>query len=219
MTTQEQFFDAVKAGDRTTVDRLLDENPGLANLKLQSGETPVIAALYRGHSPVVEKLLRAGAPLDVFAAAALGRIDALDETLASDPDAVHRYAYDGWTPLHLAAFFGQTESARRLLGAGARLDAESRNSNRNTPLHAATAGRHAELALMLIERGAPVGGPDGGGQTPLHIAAENGMLDVVKALLARGADPHAVDAEDQTPMSRAAKKNHSAVIDALNLGG
>jgi ankyrin repeat protein len=41
----------------------------------------------------------------------------------------------------------------------------------------------------------------------------------VKALLARGADPHAVDAEDQTPMSRAAAKNHSAVIDALNLGG
>ena len=72
---------------------------------------------------------------------------------------------------------------------------------------------------MLIERGAPVGGKDGGGHTPLHIAAENGMLDVVKALLARGADAHAVDAEDQTPMSRAAAKNHSAVIDALNLGG
>ncbi len=219
MTTEQQFFDAVKAGDRSQVDRLLDENPGLATARQQSGETPVIAALYRGHGTVVEKLLRAGAPIDVFAAAALGRVDALEENLASDPHAVHHFSYDGWTPLHLAAFFGQTEAARRLLEAGARLETESRNSNRNTPLHAATAGRHSELALMLIERGAPIGGQDGGAHTPLHIAAENGMLEVVKALLARGADPHAVDAEDQTPMSRAAAKNHSAVIDALNLGG
>ena len=218
MTTEQQFFDAVKAGDRSQVDKLLDENPALANTRLQSGETPVIAALYRGHGTVVEKLLRAGAPIDVFAAAALGRIDALEDNLASDPQAVHHFSYDGWTPLHLAAFFGQTEAARRLIDAGARLDAESRNSNRNTPLHAATAGRHSELALMLIDRGAPIAGPDGGAHTPLHIAAENGMLDVVKALLARGADAHAVDAEDQTPMSRAAAKNHSAVIDALNLG-
>jgi ankyrin repeat protein len=219
MSTEKKFFDAVKAGDRTQVDRLLEENPVLANSRLPSGETAVIAALYRGHLSIVDQLLRAGASLDVFTAAALGRIDALDEALASGPEVATRFSYDGWTPLHLAAFFGRTEAARRLLDAGAPLDAESRNSNRNTPLHAAAAGRHSDLALMLIERGAPVGGKDGGGHTPLHIAAENGMLDVVKALLARGADAHAVDAEDQTPMSRAAAKNHSAVIDALNLGG
>jgi ankyrin repeat protein len=219
MTTEQQFFDAVKAGDRTQVDRLLEENPALASTRLQSGETAVIAALYRGHFPLVQQLLRAGAPLDVFSAAALGRIEALEEALAAGPEVVKRFSYDGWTPLHLAAFFGQTEAARVLLGAGAPLDAESSNSNRNTPLHAAAAGRHSELALMLIERGAPVDGKDGGGHTPLHIAAENGMVEVVKALLARGADAHAVDAEDQTPMSRAAKKNHNAVIDALNLGG
>jgi ankyrin repeat protein len=218
MSTEEQFLDAVKAGDRAQVDRLLEENPALASSRLPSGETAVIAALYRGHLPIVDQLLRAGASLDVFTAAALGKIDALDEALAS-PEAAKRFSYDGWTPLHLAAFFGRTEAARRLLDAGAPLDAESRNSNRNTPLHAAAAGRHSELALMLIERGAPAVGKDGGGHTPLHIAAENGMLDVVKALLARGADPHAVDAEDQTPMSRAAAKNHSAVIDVLNLGG
>ncbi len=219
MTTEQQFLDAVKAADRTQVDRLLEENPALASARLQSGETPVIAALYRGHMPLVEQLLRAGASLDVFTAAALGKIDALQEALATGPDVARQLSYDGWTPLHLAAFFGRTEAARVLLDAGAPLAAESRNSNRNTPLHAATAGRHSELALMLIERGAPADGKDGGGHTPLHIAAENGMVDVVKALLARGADPHAVDAEDQTPMSRAAKKNHNAVIDALNLGG
>ena len=182
MTTEQPFFDAVKAGDHAKVDRLLEENPGLASARLQSGETPVMAALYRGHKAVVEKLLRAGAPVDVFVAAALGRVDALAESLASAPQSVHHFSYDGWTPLHLAAFFGQTEAARCLLDAGARLETESRNSNRNTPLHAAIAGRHSELALMLIERGAPVDRQDGAGYTPHHMATENGMLEVTSTL-------------------------------------
>ena len=38
----------------------------------------------------------------------------------------------------------------------------SPNRLRNTPLHAATAGGHAEIALLLIERGADVTGPDAG---------------------------------------------------------
>ena len=57
-------------------------------------------------------------------------------------------------------------------------------------LHAAIAGRHSGLALMLIERGAPIDGPDGAGHTPLHIATENGMLEVVKAILVPSAESH-----------------------------
>ena len=92
MTTDRQFLDVVKTGDCAQVDRLLEENPGLVGARLPSGETPVIAALYRGHKTVIEKLLRAGAPIDVFAASALGRLDALEKNLASDPQLVHRYS-------------------------------------------------------------------------------------------------------------------------------
>ncbi len=74
----------------------------------------------------------------------------------------------------------------------------------NTPLHAAVAGGHVDLAVMLIERGARVDVADSGGHTPFHIAAEAGYVPVVKALLDRDADPHAVDREDKTPLSRAA---------------
>jgi ankyrin repeat protein len=102
------------------------------------------------------------------------------------------------------------------LNAGARVSALSRNSLKNTPLHAAAAGGHADIALLLIERGADVTIPDAGGHTPLHIAAENGLVDVVKALLARGADPLAVDGEDKTPLSRAAAKNRNEVVDVIN---
>jgi ankyrin repeat protein len=96
------------------------------------------------------------------------------------------------------------------------VSAVSRNALRNTPLHAATAGGHTDVALLLIERGADVGVADAGGHTPLHIAADAGLTPVVRALLERGADPHAVDAEDKTPLSRAAARNHAAIIDLIN---
>ena len=78
------------------------------------------------------------------------------------------YAYDGWTPLHLAAFFGRREAAERLLGAGAALNAKSTNSLSNTPLHAAVAGGRTDVALLLIQRGAEV---NASGRGPAHAAA------------------------------------------------
>jgi ankyrin repeat protein len=215
----DELVEAAKAGDARRVRELLEADPASAGRAAASGETPLMAALYRGHKELAGELADAQdavVPLDVFAAAALGRVDALDRAIVRD-GFVNGYAFDGWTPLHLAAFFGRREAADRLLAGGASLSSVSRNSLRNMPLHAAVAGGHVDIALMLIERGADVHAADSGGHTPLHIAAEAGYLPIVKALLARGADPHAVDAEDKTPLSRAAARNHSAVIDLINL--
>ena len=213
----ERMVQAARDGNLDAVLRLAAEDPSLVGARVESGETPVMAALYRGHRDVVSALVDAGAPLDIFAAAALGRLDVIERRVADRPASVNEYAYDGWTPLHLAAFFGHTPCVERLVGAGADMRAVSRNSIRNTPLHAAVAGGHAEPALWLIERGADVGTPDAGGHTPLHIAAEGGYVPIVKALLARGADAHAVDAEDKTPLSRAAARNHDEVVDLINV--
>jgi len=204
-------------GRLADVNRIIGGDPSSVNFRSASGETPVMAALYRGHHDVVAALTGAGAPLDIFAAAALGRADLVGAELATHPSVVNTFAYDGWTPLHLAVFFGHAATAERLLDAGADAAAVSRNSLRNTPLHAAVAGGHTGAALLLIARGAAVNVADAGGHTPLHIAAEAGYVPIVKALLDRGADPHAVDAEDKTPLSRAAARNHTEVIDAINL--
>jgi len=214
------LIEAAKAGDTARVREILKSAPESADQRQATGESALMAALYNGHRDLANEIadahLEAGGRLDVFAAAALGRKDQLTDALA-DPAAAGAFAYDGWTALHLAAFFGQLEASARLLEAGASLAAVSRNPLTNTPLHAAVAGGRTDVALFLIERGADVNATDSGRYSPLHIAAENGNLRVVEALLARGADTHAVDSEDKTPLSRAAARNHTAVVDAMNV--
>jgi ankyrin repeat protein len=215
MTDAEAIVQAAKTGDLERVRDLIRSNGALAGARLSNGETPLMAALYRGHRDIVDLLAAELPELDIFAASAIGRLPDLRRAIAQ-PDAVARVSYDGWTPLHLAAFFGQLEAVERLLVAGADLQALSTNSLRNTALHAATAGGHAKVALLLIDRGANVNVADAGAHTPLHIAAEAGLVDVARGLLARGADPHAVDAEDKTPLARAAARNQTAIVDLIN---
>jgi ankyrin repeat protein len=71
-----------------------------------------------------------------------------------------------------------------LLDAGADVHAVSRNSLTNTPLHAAAAGKHAEVALLLLEHGAKSNVDDAGGYTPLQIATQNQLAAVVDRMTA-----------------------------------
>lgn len=213
----EEFIEACRTGNEEQVRAMLAEDRSLAAARAPRGETPVIAALYQGHGAIVDLLIQAGAPLDVFAAAALGRQADVDARLAEDPAALSALSYDGWTPLHLAAFFGHAALVGHLLSRGAGVNTRSTNSMRNTPLHAAVAGGRVEAALALIDAGADVNAPDGGHHTPFHIAAEGGYVPIVEALLRHDADPHVVDSEDRTPLARAAARNHAAVVDLINL--
>lgn len=184
MTEDQQLsvlVQAAKAGDLAAVNALLLQRPELAMARLASGESALMAAVYRGHRQVVQTLLERGAATDIFASAATGRFGPLRLNLVDGAD-VNGIAYDGWTALHLAAFFGHFDAAVVLLDAGADVHAVSRNSLKNTPLHAATAGKHSDVALLLIERGADPAALDAGGYTPLQIARENGLTDVVQAL-------------------------------------
>jgi ankyrin repeat protein len=180
MAEIETLIELVKAGELGKVRALLSANFLLASQRLASGESPLMAALYRGHHDIVDAVIEAGAEIDVFAAAATGRMGDLRRS-ATDAT-VNSYAYDGWTPLHLAAFFGHEEAARFLLDAGADVHAVSRNGLTNTPLHAATAGKHEEVAMLLLENGAKTDAVDAGGYTPLQIATQNELQAVVEKM-------------------------------------
>jgi ankyrin repeat protein len=174
------LIEVVKTGDLGKVRAMLAENFLLASQRLRTGESPLMTALYRGHADVVDALIDAGAEIDVFAAAAIGRMEDLRRTLS--PGTLNACAYDGWTPLHLAAFFGQAGSVQLLIEEGADVHAVSHNAIANTPLHAATAGRHTDAALLLLQHGADPLVADAGGYTSLQIAIQNQLDSVVAAI-------------------------------------
>jgi ankyrin repeat protein len=62
------------------------------------------------------------------------------------------------------------------------VNAVSQNSLANTPLHAATAGKHGDVALLLFTNGADSHAVDAGGYTPLQIASQNQLNAVVEAM-------------------------------------
>ncbi|MGH8432373.1 MAG: ankyrin repeat domain-containing protein, partial [Solimonas sp.] len=123
MTTGDQLIEAAKAGDDVMVARMLEENPALRSFRAATGETPLMAALYRGHRRVVDRIVESGGDLDVFASAALGRLEGVQAAIDSTPGVMGSHAYDGWTPLHLAAFFGQRRVVEWLLDSGASAEA------------------------------------------------------------------------------------------------
>jgi ankyrin repeat protein len=179
------------------------------------GVSAVLLARYRFDRPVMDALLSADPDLDVFEAAALGRLDRLREQVDDDPGTVIAFSPDGFTALHLAAFFGKTEAARQLIAAGARVDTYTTNDFANQPLHAAAAGRHLEVCRVLLAAGADVDATQHGGFTPLHEAAQHGDDEMVELFLSAGADPTIRVSDGGTPADLAEAAGHHDVATRL----
>jgi uncharacterized protein len=183
-------FELIDAGDEDMLRDELERDPDLAGTRNADGLSPVLYALYNGKSELVEPLLDANPPLDVFDAAAVGRTRGLEELLDGEPGLVTSWSKDGFTPLHLAAFFGEEEAVKILLERGADVNVVSRNPNIVvTPLHSAAAGSQPGIVKLLLEAGADVNAAQDRGFTPLHSAANNDDRESAEALLAAGADP------------------------------
>jgi ankyrin repeat protein len=210
-----EFFDAIRAGDEQRVRTLAESDPSLLAARDSQGLGPFIVARYSRQNAIAEYLLARGVELDIFAACIAGRRERVAELLAQDRALIGAYSHDGWTPLHLAAFFGFLDIAGDLLAAGADVQARSLNSMRNTPLHAAVAGASTGVARALLEHGADVNAAQEGGWTPLHGAAQSGNAELVQLLIDAGAGVSARADNGQTAIDLALTKGHQAVVDIL----
>ena len=213
---------AIRRGDAKTAGDLLAAEPDLANARDEEGNSPLLIATYFGKHDIVRRLLERGARPSFHEACALGLVDDVRRQLREMPALVGQQAHDGWPPLHLAAFFGQPETVKALLDAGADVRAVSRNSEANLAINAAAAGpsaeRRPEIVKLLVARGTPVdgrGSPDA--HTPLHEAAFNGDLPLVRLLLDSGADRTLRTGDGETALDIALKRQRSDV--ARLLGG
>lgn len=211
------FFDAIRGGDAATVARLIDADPGLLKATDGSGLGAFTVARYSRQNEIAQMLLDRGVELDICAAAMAGNEERITTLLADRRTLAAEYSHDGWTPLHLAAFFGNNGCAKALIENGADVHARSRNAMNNTPLHAAAAGRHLDVIETLLEHGANVNARQNGGWTPLHSAAQNGDVDIAKLLLERGADRWSAADNQQTPFDLALTQGHQPMVELLDV--
>jgi ankyrin repeat protein len=216
MAEVSRMLDAIIRGDRPAVEALLAQDPALAGGRMASGESPVLIAAYRGAAEILELLLARKPALSPFEAAVVGDVGALKDALAADAGLVRARSHDGWTLLHLAAFFGKGDAVAAVLRAGGRPRDVSENREANTALHAALAGRgDPGIVASLIARGADVNQRDGGGHTALHIAAFRGDAGLLNVLLAHGADPEATNRDGKTAQRIAEERGHAAAARRL----
>lgn len=213
------FHDQVKTGDLTGVQSSLDAHPPLLNAKNEAGQTAFLLARYYGQSAIADYLLSRHPDLDLFESCVAGLTSDVLAEIDRDGSLLEAYSSDGWTPLHLAAFFGHPELAKALLNRGANVDARSTNQMTNTPLHAAVAGRKTEVIQVLLDRGADVNARQHGGWTALHGAAQAGDRQIVEILLANGADPNPRAENNQAPLDLALMKGHQHVAELLEAQG
>ncbi|MGI9023700.1 MAG: ankyrin repeat domain-containing protein [Acidimicrobiales bacterium] len=194
---------------------LLADDPSVASASGADGVSAVRTARYRSQSGVVDALVAAGADLDVFDAAALGRTDRLDAILRADPGLVDAVAADGFTPLQLAAFFGRADAASLLVARGASVAPVSRNAMAVHALNAAAAGGHSDVVALLLDAGADPDARQHGGFSPLMSCAAGGNEPGVTTLLARGADPAARGDDGKDAATLAAEHGHPALAERL----
>jgi len=111
-------------------------------------------------------------------------------------------------PLHAAALFDERAKARRLVTAGANVNATDRSAKSGTtPLHWAAGKGHLALARMLLDLGAKVNTRDAQGLTPLDWAHGAGQGAVAEMLAGHDAVAFVI------------RQKQPAPADALRTGG
>ena len=219
MKDSQRAIELLQAGDADELRRLLEQDPAVSDARDATGVSLLMHSLYRGRRDLAELIASKKKALDIFEATALGRLDRVKECIRDTSTinvcSIDSRSKDGFTALHFACFFGQSEAARLLIENGAAVDAVAANPSQVMPLHSAAAARNLEAARLLLEHGAPVNARQQAGWVPIHAAAQNGDRPMVELLLKHHADPTLANDAGKTPAAVAREKSHEEIAALL----
>jgi len=205
------IHDAAKLGDVAAIQNILIQDPSQVNAQDENGFTPLHLAAGDRHMAAVTALLRAGASKEItnddgqlpLHLAADGDTEILSALIT--PANLHVRDMGGNTPLHIAAWSGNSENVQTFLGTDARDEKDAANNEGFTPLHYAAYRGCGEIIQVLIDAGANIEANQNNELiTPLHIAAgtceEFAGPEAAHTLISAGANIHARDSKQLTPL-------------------
>ncbi|XP_037127843.1 ankyrin-3-like isoform X10 [Syngnathus acus] len=215
MASQENHLEVV---------RFLLENSASQSMATEDGFTPLAVALQQGHDQVVSLLLEndtkgkvrlpalhiAARKDDTKAAALLLQND---HNADVESKMMNRTTESGFTPLHIAAHYGNINVATLLLNRGAAVDFMARNDI--TPLHVASKRGNSNMVKLLLDRGSKIDAKTKDGLTPLHCGARSGHAQVVEILLDRGAPILSKTKNGLSPLHMATQGDHLNCVQLL----
>ena len=217
MNSVADVMKAIQSDDIHSLKQLFDTQPELAGSRDDNGNSPILISAYYGRTAMIRVILDQGVHPNIFEACAAGLAGDVARLLKEDPKLVAERSHDGWTPLHLAAFFGHLDAVKMLLDSGAPMLAISNNNESNLPINAAAAGRRNAVVQLLVERGCP---PDARssdqGYTALHLAANNGNVELIEFLLRSGADRNLKTGAGETAHDLAVKQGDTNAAKILS---
>jgi hypothetical protein len=164
-TKPKDIFKAVNNSDLESLCRILDNDPGLVNVRDSRGMLPLHLAIQNCNQRAAEMLIFYGAD-------------------------VKARLYDGNPSIHLAVHCEQNEMLGLLLMNGA--NGNLPNKENVTPLMMAARLGHGKAVGSLLLASAEINVKDNNGRTPLDLAIEHGHSKIAEKLVKRGAKrgPH-----------------------------
>lgn len=153
---RDDFFSAIKRGDRSKVQALLKDSPRLAQSRNPHsfGEVPITAAANRADTGMIDILLRAGADVNARSDWWAGSFGALD---MADPETSEYLLKRGATlTVQAAARLGKARELKQILAENPEAVSE-RGGDGQFPLHFAST---AEIVDILVEAGADLDARD-----------------------------------------------------------
>lgn len=217
-----QFLEAIVAGDRNKVQRMLSENDKLLEASDADGRSGYVLAIISGHPEIAKVLIEAGYQTDLHEAA-LGldwtRFDEL--TVGGGPEVIERvnaYHPVGGSAMFAAAVGGAGTDIWRVYAKCGGPNVTSEQSELS-PVQAALRFKNLETAELtaftLLSNSADPNLAGGGDSSPLHIATERGSMDIVEMLVRHGANIEAKDRAGKTSLKIAQANENQELIDLL----
>lgn len=148
----------------------------------------------------------------VFDIARSGTVAELKDLMKTNPDIINQTNENGFSPLILACYRGNTEVADFLIDNVKDLDYKSQDG---TALAGLSVRYNKNLVEHLLKKNANPNIADSTGTTPLFWAVKSGNKELVGLLLQYKADRTKKDSMGMTPFEYALKTDNKEIIKLL----